>query len=84
MKGDTLVFSKLTVDLSKFKMYMFKCKGLPIDALPQSASLTTGHDADAEEEEDLVMPYTSRLVPLLHQKNLLNNKLVVSSSIGLG
>ena len=84
VKGDILVFSKLTADLLKFRVYMFNCKGLLIGALPQSAPLMTRHDADTEEEEDLVMPHTNRLVPPLHQNKLLNNKLVVSSSIGLG
>ena len=72
MKGDILVFSKLTVDLSKFMVYMFNSEGLPIDALPQSPPSTTRRNVDAEEE-DLVMPCTSRLVPPLHQKKLLNN-----------
>ena len=84
VKGDILIFSKLIADLSKFRVYMFNCEGLPIGAFPQSAPLTTCHDVDVEKEKDLVMFRTSRLVPPLHQKKLLNNKLVVSSSIGLG
>ena len=84
VKDDILVFSKLTVDLSKFRLYMFNCEGLPIGALPRSALLMTCHDVHVEEEKDLVMPGTSKLVRPLHQKKLLNNKFVVSSSIGLG
>ena len=65
-----LVFSKLTVDMSKFMVYIFNFVGLPIDALPQSPPSTTHHDADVEED-DLVMPNTNRLVLPLHQKKLL-------------
>ena len=72
MKGDVLVFSKLTANLSKFMMYVFNLEGLPFDALPQSPPSTTRQDANVEEK-DLVMSHTSRLVPPLHQKNLLNN-----------
>ena len=84
VKGDILVFSKLTADLSNVRVYMFNCQRLPIGALPRSPSSTTRHDIDVEEEKDLVMPHTSKLITPLHQKKLLNNKLVVSSSIGLG
>ena len=71
VKGDILVFSKLTIDLSKFMVYVFNSEGLPIDALLRSPPSTTRHDVDAKEK-DLVMPYTSRLVPPLHQKKLNN------------
>ena len=71
VKGDILVFSKLTADLSKFRVYMFDSQGLPCScALPQSPPSTIRHDRDVVEEGDLVMPRTSRLVPPLHYTNL--------------
>ena len=74
VKGDILVFSKLTANLLKFRVYMFNFKKLPIDALPQTYPSMTRHDVDAEEE-DLMMPCISRLVPPLHQKKVVKQQI---------